>query len=290
MESSNRNSMLGSRLKSSRKVCVQMTMKPALIRWRGPLSLVVALTSMLPLANATNAWGNFHWARSSNPFTVKLADNVSGVWDSHLAGSSVDWSNSSVLDTTIVAGGQDPRKCRARSGRIEVCNAKYGKNGWLGLASVWASGDHIVQATVKLNDSYFTAPPYNTGDWGRSVMCQEVGHGFGLDHQDENFNNTSLLTCMDYQNPPYPSPNAHDYAMLETIYAHLDAAAGTLDTGDTGGKGKSGIPTGFTGLEIDGPGQWGHQVASFHKGEEEVYEADFGGGNRIITFVRRANQ
>jgi hypothetical protein len=38
-------------------------------------------------------------------------------------------------------------------------------------------------------------------------MCQEVGHTFGLDHQDENFNNTNLGTCMDYTNDP--STNQH---------------------------------------------------------------------------------
>ena len=263
-----------------------MTVKFGFQRWRAAVSLVAAMATVLPLAYADHSWGNYHWARTSNPFTVKLGDNVSGSWDSHLLGSSNDWSKSSVLDTAIVASGTDPRKCRATSGRVEVCNSKYGKNGWLGLASIWASGDHIVQATVKVNDSYFTSPPYSTGDWSRSVMCQEIGHTFGLDHQDENFNNESLLTCMDYQNPPYPSPNFHDYAQLELIYQHLDSSAGTIDSG---GKGKSGLPSGFTGLELDGPGQWGRKVASFRNGAEDVYEADFGGGNRVITFVRRAN-
>ncbi len=45
----------------------------------------------------------------------------------------------------------------------------------------------------------------------------------GLDHQDEDFNNTSLFSCMDYQNPPYQFPNTHDYQQLDTIYGHLDA-------------------------------------------------------------------
>ena len=86
-------------------------------------------------------------------------------------------------------------------------------------------------------------------------------------------------------------PNTHDYEQLEAIYSHLDAPTGG---GGGGGKGKSGIggglPPGFTGLQLEGPGQWGRQVASLHNGDEEVYEADFGGGNRIITFVRRANK
>ena len=49
------------------------------------------------------------------------------------------------------------------------------------------------------------------------VMCQEVGHDFGLDHQDENFNNPNLGTCMDYTNDPSTNqhPNAHDYEELD---------------------------------------------------------------------------
>ena len=30
-----------------------------------------------PAALANHSWGGYHWARTSNPFTVKLGDNVS---------------------------------------------------------------------------------------------------------------------------------------------------------------------------------------------------------------------
>ena len=55
-------------------------------------------------------------------------------------------------------------------------------------------------------------------------MCQEVGHTLGLDHQDENFDNPNLGTCMDYTSDPGTNqhPNQHDYDELEAIYAHLD--------------------------------------------------------------------
>jgi len=38
-----------------------------------------------------------------------------------------------MLNTTIVAGGTTARRCRATIGRVEVCNAAYGNNGWLGV-------------------------------------------------------------------------------------------------------------------------------------------------------------
>jgi hypothetical protein len=64
--------------------------------------------------------------------------------------------------------------------------------------------------------------------WKQLVICQEPGHTLGLDHQDENFYNTNLGTCMDYTaNPLGPPdnehPNQHDYDQLAKIYSHLDS-------------------------------------------------------------------
>ena len=88
-------------------------------------------------------------------------------------------------------GGSNPASCLPTAGRIEVCNAAYGTNGWLGIAQIWvSSGSHITQATTRVNDTYFNQAFYNTSAWRQMVMCQEIAHDFGLDHQDENFNNT----------------------------------------------------------------------------------------------------
>ena len=63
-------------------------------------------------------------------------------------------------------------------------------------------------------------------------MCQEIGHTFGLAHQDEAFENVNLGTCMDYTNnpdgpPANRQPDDHDSWMLdEIIYAHLDGGGG----------------------------------------------------------------
>jgi hypothetical protein len=59
------------------------------------------------------------------------------------------------------------------------------------------------------------------------VICQEIGHTFGLDHQDES--GISLNTCMDYYHNTSASdtksthPNQHDYDELSTIYQHRDS-------------------------------------------------------------------
>ena len=71
------------------------------------------------------------------------------------------------------------------------------------------------------------------------VVCQEVGHTFGLDHQDENFSNPNLGTCMDYTSNPVSNqhPNDHDYAMLASIYSHADS---TTTAGQATASGRSG--------------------------------------------------
>src|SRR3990170_5379070 len=132
--------------------------------WLVSVSLLtlIALVAFPYSASASHSWGNYHWARTSNPFTLKLGDNVSSTWDPYLVTTSSDWSQSSVLDTTIVAGTQNPRRCRPTSGRVEVCNYRYGNNGWLGLAQIWISGDHITKGLTKVNDSYFNTSTYNT--------------------------------------------------------------------------------------------------------------------------------
>ena len=186
----------------------------------GLLALLAGLAAAPAAAN--HSWGNYHWARTANPFTVKVGDNVNATWDSHLDVAIADWHASSVLDLQEVAGLATSKQCRPTSGRIEVCNGAYGFNGWLGIAQIWLSGSHIVQATTKVNDSYFNTATYNVPYKRQHVMCQEVGHDFGLGHQDES--GADLNTCMDYATAlDNQHPNAHDYQQLETIYAHLDS-------------------------------------------------------------------
>lgn len=244
-------------------------------------AILLSVSVFAFVANATHSWGSYHWARKSNPFTLKLGDNVSSVWDSYLATASSHWSQSSVLDTTVVIG-QAKANCRPTSGRIEVCSKTYGNNGWLGLAQIWVSGSHITQGTTKLNDTYFNTATYNTSGWRSLVLCQEVGHNFGLDHQDENFYNAPIEphTCMDYFVPganEIVGPNAHDYEQLESIYAHLDSTT-TIKASDSS-KGNS------PDIDLDNPSEWGRGLRQDSHGKNSLYERDLGNGKKVFTFV-----
>lgn len=243
----------------------------------------LAFAAFPALTSASHAWGEYHWARTSNPFILSLGDNVSSAWDEYLDMAPNDWTISTVLDTTIVAGGATKTKlCKPTGGRVEVCSDRYGNNGWLGLARIWISGNHITQGVVKVNDTYFNTGKYNTLEWRSLVMCQEIGHTLGLDHQDETFDNANLGTCMDYTSNPVGNehPNAHDYEQLVAIYSHTDGT-------DTVGQTVNRVPehVEFSRSAEFGTAQWGKLVRSTNGGRTERYELDFGGGQKLFTFV-----
>jgi hypothetical protein len=189
-------------------------------------------------AAASHSWGSYHWARSQNPLQLTIGSNVGSAYTGRLATAVSDWSARynpypQVLDLTVTTGA-GLKNCGPVAGRVEVCDDRYGyrQGGWLGIAQIWASGDHITQATVKLNDTFLLGGGlYDSDAWRQMVTCQEVGHTFGLDHQDENFDNPNLGTCMDYTSDPAgpPSnehPDKHDYEELAIIYEHLDTSGG----------------------------------------------------------------
>jgi hypothetical protein len=239
-------------------------------------SILWMVTMYTASPSANHSWNGYHWARTTPEFTLSLGDNVSSVWDSHLDLASEDWSQSQVLNTIVDGGQAKGRNCRPPDGRVEVCNAAYGNNGWLGIAQISVSGKHITSGSVRLNDTYFNTSPYNTSAWRQLVVCQEVGHTFGLDHQDETFDNPNLGTCMDYTNNPSTNqhPNAHDYEELEIIYAHLDSTT----TVGTAAHGAQGNPP-------DSPSEWGQLMKTTHGGKTQVFERDFGNGQKVVTFV-----
>jgi hypothetical protein len=245
------------------------------------LVFVFALT-VFPVSVSANHSLGYHWARTKNPFTLKLGDNVTQAWDSYLATASTDWTKSTVLNTTIVAGSTTRSNCRPKSGRIEVCNYRYGSNGWLGAAQIWEISNHITQAIVMMNDTYLIQGQYNTPAWRRLVMCQEIGHTFGLDHQDVEFYNPNLGTCMDYTTDPVEPPNnqhpnAHDYEELRLIYAHLDSST-TIG-------GAASMPAAMADGDFSSASEWGNLVRQSKDGRAVTYERDFGQGYKVVTFV-----
>ena len=230
--------------------------------------------------SANNAWGNYHWERASNPMVLKIGNNFStSAWDTAYVDAIADWHASSVLSLTAVAGATNPRKCKPATGTIEVCSRRYGNNGWLGLAGISVSGGHIVKAYALMNDTYFVTDGYYDDDaWRAMIMCQEIGHDFGLGHQDENFNNANLNTCMDYTSSPESNqkPNNHDFGVLGQIYGHPDDEGedpntGTGPSGPCRGGPKRGCAPPAFDMVLSGIDQWGELLETSADGGQSVF-------------------
>lgn len=256
------------------------------------VTIIVAVFVLLFLpteVQANHAWNNYHWARTSNPFTVRIGNNVSSQWKPYLDGAAYSWNRSSMLESPVVSGGTSPFQCKPTTAHVQVCSAAYGDTGWLGLAQLYVSGDHITKATVKLNDTFFANARFNTPSWRNLVMCQEIGHALGLNHQDENFGNSPLGTCMDYSSNPDPNqkPNMHDYYQLVYIYHYHKDRTVASDTTSLAEV------TSLAGENsFNQPSEWGKLVkggdaslASGGTNQVASYERDFGGGQKLHTIV-----
>lgn len=188
------------------------------------LVLGALVASVAVTAGASHSWNNYHWARTTSSFTLQVIDSNTPDWDDELNLALGQWSQSKVIDMRVTSYDDSARtrkRCPATSGVVRSCNAAYGNNGWLGLASInLDSNGHIVRGTSKVNDSYssYFADPNER----KHVMCQELGHTIGLGHTSED--GSSQGTCMDYSNSPNSTaPNAHDYEQLAAQYGHLDS-------------------------------------------------------------------
>lgn len=202
---------------------------------------LIAGTLVGPAASATTAsWNGYHWARTGL-LSLQTVNRTSSAWTDYFAPALTGWSAASQFDM-VGSRGTYSSSCNPVFATIQVCNGSYGSNGWLGYANVWLSGGHIVQATVRLNDSYFSSARYNTPAWRSSVLCQELGHTIGLAHNNTIRSDLNTGSCMDYSNDPdggttYGAsnvvPGSMDFDGLNIIYAHQDSTqlAGTMPTG-----------------------------------------------------------
>lgn len=270
---------------------------------RVALGMSAAVIAVVP-ASANHSWNGYHWATTGHGLDATVVRSITSQWNTSVNGSISDWNKSRVLSLTAANGdvGDISRKrCEPIAGKARVCNAAYGQRQWLGLATIWISDStHISQAVTQLNDSYFDMARYNTPAWRALVACQEVGHDWGLDHQDETFSNVNLGTCMDYTNAPEGGvyngfdygpdnehPNAHDYDELETIYNHDDgfttaAAAtnfGVRQVGKSPPISPSSEPAGVS------PAEWGRAIRTDALGRPNLFEKDLGNGQKRLTHV-----
>ena len=263
------------------------------------LAFVSAVAISVP-AWADHAWSNYHWARTTASFDLTVVNSTTSDWDDYVSAAVADWSvptgpNPDMLnlveDTDGSTSSRVRRQCKGPNGKVRICNLAYGFNGWLGIAGITLDADgHITKGYTKLNDSYFSADYYNNPAWKQSVTCQELGHNIGLGHQDEDFNNESLYSCMDYQDPPHEYPDDHDYQELASIYSHTDGydsySGGSDSGGDSGGvcNAPPGKGCNKAGL-ADSNRDIGWGVSIGRRGHSETFMRIDPDGTRHITHV-----
>ena len=262
---------------------------------RVALAAGAATIAAMP-ASATHSWGGYHWAGNGSDITIKVNKAITSQWATSVNAAIADWnsSNELTLINQNAPAGTNAKKCSPIAGQILVCNSAYGNRGWLGIASIWLTNGHISQGTTKLNDSYFNTAQYNTPAWRALVACQEVGHDFGLDHQDEGFGPPNLGTCMDYTNDPDgggaygPSnehPNTHDYQQLNTIYNHDDGFTTATASTNFGIRQVGAAPPREEAGSGDSPSEWGRAIHRDGKGRPDVFLKDLGAGRKVVTHV-----
>ncbi|MCW8107866.1 hypothetical protein OPS25_05060 [Alteromonas ponticola] len=246
----------------------------------------------IPTVFADHSWADYHWARTTSSFNLTIINSTTSDWDPYVSQAVADWSQSNVLNMVEDLNGDTStrtrRKCNSPDGMIRICNLEYGQNGWLGIAGISLDNNgHITTGYTKMNDTYFNMAYYSGADWKQSVTCQELGHNVGLDHQDENFNNQSLFSCMDYQDPPYEYPNNHDYQQLSSIYSHTDSYDSYASEGSGGGGSGCNSPAG-KGCNKAEPNDgksvgWGRSI--YKRGNAEVFLRIDPDGTRHLTHV-----
>jgi len=216
--------------------------------------LLIALAMLLvsaATALANNTWNGYHWGDgASDPhdggISLALVDDLDDAYGTEYAYAAVlaDWddgplslSSSNALPTARPAACDNDASGdagNAIAGKIHVCNAAYGKNGWLGLARIWLASDGHIEAGVALmNDSYMleSGSLYDDPNARRHVLCQEIGHTFGLDHQGSPKKQSCMNDRWGLTDPSFVGPNQHDYDTLDEIYGS--------SSGDAEGGGNS---------------------------------------------------
>lgn len=257
----------------------------------------VALSAVSLLAQATHSWSGCHCARTSNPFTLKLGDNMTtSDWKSYLAQASSDWNSPQLFSATstplitAITAGQSNKRCSMVAGTTQVCNGAYGFNGWLGLASINITGGvHITQSSAKMNDSYFKSATYSNPNEKLHVVCQEIAHTFGLGHQEDG---SSQNSCMDYFSNTGAAagstlstrPNKHDFDQLNLIYAHLDSTTTVAQIAAEVAALNHGPHAANRDISDD-PASWGQLVRQSANGRSSVYERENGDGSKNVTHV-----
>lgn len=162
--------------------------------------------------------------------TLTLKNNLDENWQEEYRTAVQNWMDSDpgILQLeTIRVDGSLKDKCKAQDGLMVVCNENESDNGMLGFNNLVYDNKGIIFSSVAVMNEYYLA----NADWDERLytMCHELGHGFGLDHTDENPYNKDLGDCMDYTDNPSANilPGDVNFARLRSMYGEVSRRLGS---------------------------------------------------------------
>lgn len=165
-----------------------------------------------------------HWPTKGNAgLSLELQNALDEAWQGEFSMAVSDWENGTpdALTLSTKDVGVD-HTCRVVNGVMKVCNGNFGNSGWLGINEILQNSvnKEIQSSVAKMNEYYLL----NADQYKRQfTMCHEIGHGFGLGHTDEDFNNKDLGNCLDYTRTPKNNlhPDETNYQLLAEMYGEV---------------------------------------------------------------------
>ncbi len=184
-----------------------MTSTSARLLWSAFLVVAIALGAV-GTAWANHRWGCWKYADANISFYNGCTGSYSTYVQEEGLSDADSWHN--YTDVNLSSVGQS-----GTTDHINCYNGSYGINGWLGIAEILTySGCTVMQGRTRFNQSYLDNAAYGYSATNKKhVVCQEIGHLFGLNHQKGQ-----SQSCMNDRILYVPNPNQHDQDMVNSIY------------------------------------------------------------------------
>lgn len=181
------------------------------------------------------------WNNARSGLRLSVLNALDDHWDMLFYVATNEWnSGSDALDLEVERIEVD-KYCLEERGHLKVCNGDYGPTNWRGVNEILMEDGYIVASVAKLNEYYLE---YADDDRRQYTMCHEIGHGLGLGHTDELYNNTDLGNCMDYTDTPENNkrPDESNFKTLRGMYGVLPGNRGRMLRGSDRRFGLKPIP------------------------------------------------